>query len=186
MQIGKSRVNTLQADTFVRVYTNTLTADATSITISGLAGNTDEIYMLRCKFVNGYAGGESTYYLRPNNDSSSSPYNYGRQVLLVYGGTTLAAVRADAVNYIFLGQIENENNVGYVETTLYAKSGYVRTGISRLLDKTAGTTVGGLFFEGFSWNNTADEITSLVISTNQTDGIGAGSIIDLYKLVRKS
>jgi len=181
MRIGKSRVNTLTADTFTRVYTNTLTEAATSVTISGLTGDTDEIYILRCKFKNSYAG-DTTYYARPNNDSAT---NYGYQDLSG-GDTTVAAGRVTNATGRIISSVRAENHYVYADMTIWAKSGYLRTGKVVSANGIDGTTVDYIELLGLVWNNTADEITSLVILSDQTNGIGVGSQIDLYKLTRKT
>lgn len=167
----------VKASTWVKVYETTLTEAATSVTISGLAGNTDEIYILRCKFVNGYDGA-SQYCLRPNNDTGS---NYGLQYLSG-ANTTLSAGRVTPA-YFDLAYCGAINRIGYVDYTLYAKSGYLRTLSGYRIEDVTGTTVGNAYILGQSWNNSANEITSLVILSDQANGLGVGSSIILYKKV---
>jgi len=181
MQLGKNRINNLQADCFTRVYHETVTTAKTSMTISNLADDAHEVYILRCKFVNGYDGA-ANYLLRPNNVSTDN--NYGRQTLSGIN-TTVAAARATATGFL-LGTNAAITNICYVDNELYAKSGFVRTLIQRNANSIATTTVTDIYLIGQSWNNTADEITSLVILADQTNGIGVGSQIDLYKLTRKT
>jgi hypothetical protein len=180
MQIGKARINTLKADTFVRVYTNTLTSAATSVTISSLLGNTDEIYIIRAKFVNN-AAGAATYAVHPNNDTGT---NYGYQYIAGVD-TAITAARSTSTG-LTIGYNDATNKVCYSECTIYAKSGYVRTAIVHTGRSITGTTITDLYGLGESWNNSADEITSLVIDSSSADGLGIGTRIDIYKLVRKA
>lgn len=143
----------------------------TSLTISNLDGNTDEEYELYFYFVNGYSS--PSYILRFNNDSGS---NYGRQYM--YSGSTTLTAGRDVVTQIDLG-----NSNGFGKSHFFVKSGYVRTGIVKFIRNVIDTTVTYTFSEAFSWNNTADNITSIDISTGETDGIGSGSRIVLLKKV---
>ena len=154
-----------------------LTSADTSITISGLTGNIAEEYTLICRFVNDYAG-TMEYGLRPNNDSAS---NYGDQYFIGSGASASAA--RITPTYITLALNSTQNYLAMCETYLYAKSGYVRTALTIQSNSVTGTTIGEVASRGQSWTNTADEITSLVVFANQTDGIGIGSRIILLKKV---
>jgi hypothetical protein len=153
------------------------------VTISSLTGNTAEVYILRCKFVNGY-NGAAYYYARLNNDTGD---NFGIQTLSGTNNVT-AAVRGTngASTGLLLSRAAALAEVCYSNTEIYAKSGYVRTALGKEARAISTTTVTDLYIYGQSWNNTADEITSIVIVSNQTDGLGIGTVIDLYKLVRKT
>jgi len=160
-----------------KFYETTLTSATTSITISGLTGNTDIEYKLVARIINGY-NGACGVYLRPNNDSGT---NYGYQQL--YGGDTTTGASRSTTTGLFLTQAVALNNIAQGELTLHTKSGYVRTAVNSLAKEISGTTVGVVVLWGQSWNNTADEITSLVILADQTDGLGVGTNITLYRKV---
>lgn len=151
----------------------------TSITISGLDGDTDEEYMLICRLVNG-ATAATELKLRPNNDSGS---NYGYQFLRAYS-TTVEANRSTSYTGTFVNYA-NQNNLSFSETIIYAKSGYLRTMISKQSWSIIGTTVTDIVITGNSWNNTTDNITSLVIYADQTNGLGIGTVIELYRKIKK-
>ena len=170
--------DSFKADTWVKVYENTLTSAQTSVTISGLDGDTDVMYRLSCRFINGYSGA-STYQLQPNNDTGT---NYGHQ-RLSGDNTAVSAYRITTDTKLNLGYVAVQNNICQSEMILYAKSGYVRLALGTEAEGITGTTVAGIYLRGLSWNNTADNITSLVISSNQTNGLGIGSYIYLEKLV---
>lgn len=160
---------------FQKVYETTLTTAATSITISGLDGNTDILYKLVCKFVND-GGAGSTYGLRPNNDTGS---NYGYQYLV--GRASVANCNRGVLALFELAALESTGvgNVNLVKGILYAKSGYVRTFIRETVENVSGTTVNATSIEAESWNNTADNITSLVFVSDQANGFGVGTYICL-------
>jgi hypothetical protein len=144
-----------------------------------LNGDTDVEYMLRVKIVNGYNGGPN-YKLLINNISTDT---YGQQIL--YGAnTTIGAGRSTTGNNcIVITAAAALGDISFSELNLYAKAGYIRTVIQKAQYRTSGTTVSVLKIEGQAWNNTADNITSLVILADQTNGIGIGSQIDLYRRI---
>jgi hypothetical protein len=159
------------------VTRETLTGTVSSVTISNLTGNTDVLYRLRARLV---SAGNAGFGLRLNGDSGS---NYGQQFLNALNATASAARYVGytlwygplMTSYTTSGHIEQE------EFIIYAKSGYVRTAIWSGFGEINGTTVteGGLC--GGGWNNTADEITSMVINFGPDCG-GAGTFYVLEKL----
>lgn len=153
----------------------------TSITISGLDGNTDVMYRLTARTINGY-NGQSATHIRPNNDSAA---NYGYQQL--YGtdatfGAGRSTNRTSILNLTYTDLL-NDSSIG--ELYLYTKSGYVRPCINIFGWSILGTTVGGIELDGKVWNNTADNITSLVVFADQTNGLGIGTAIELWKPLAK-
>jgi hypothetical protein len=68
---------------------------------------------------------------------------------------------------------------------LYAKSGYVRTALIDGCNNVATTTVADIWMLGGSWNNTADNITQLDIVSSQANGLGIGTVIELWAFRRK-
>jgi len=181
MRIGQKYITgTFAADQWVKIYENILSSAATSVTISSLDGDTDEEYRLIIRTVNGYNGAVN-YLLRLNNDTGS---NYGRQTINGSGSSVTAArlVYSGALT----GYIESLNSLSLVNTIIHAKSGYIRTILTELNTEISGTTIGYLYLIGLSWNNTADNITSLVIFADQTNGLGVGTSIELFKKKYKS
>jgi len=161
-----------------KVYENTLTSAQTSITISGLDGNTDVMYRLTCRFINNNAS-SSGYGVRPNNDTGT---NYGYQEING-ANATVVADRSPAESRITIGWSLPQNNLSLSECLLYAKSGYIRTALVAFCDDITGTTVTRIMLLGNTWNNTADIITSLVVFAGQTSGLGIGTYLLLEKLV---
>ena len=169
----------IKYDTWVKVYDYTVTGSAvTSLSITGLNGDTAKEFKLEARIVNGY-NGAANYGVRPNNDSG---LNYGYQILYNSNATTPAAVRGTSA-LIYLNNGGGSSALGDVFQTsavIQAKSGYVRTAIIESTDKIVTTTVNFASLAGFSWNNTADNITSLVCLADQTGGLGVGSQITLW------
>lgn len=168
-------------DTWQKLYETTLVAAATSHTISGLDGDTDETWLLDMRIVQGYNG--STYFgLRPNNDSGA---NYGYQRLRG-GSTTIAAVRGTLSSLLLSSNGGALGAVVHIQCVIHAKSGFVRTAVSIDGGPAVTTTVDYASLIGLSWNNSADNITSLVVLATEAEGLGIGSRISLYKKIRSS
>jgi hypothetical protein len=147
----------------------------TSVTISSLDGNTDGEYQLITRIINGYNGAVN-YGVRLNNDTGS---NYGRQTQ--YATSTTAAAVRTAESYNRIGYVSAQNQVNTYIYNIFPKSGYTRTAIGKGSFEVSGTTVGYVALDGLSWSNTADNITSIVVLADQTNGIGVGSRIILLK-----
>ncbi len=183
MKIGPLTVlGSIKGDTWERIYDYTVAGSAvTSLTISGLNGDVDEEYILESKVVNGYNGIAYTFF-RPNNDVGT---NYGYQY--VDGNNTSAtAGRATNDQVCHIGYNTSLNNISQASCKLFSKSGFVRTVISDFCWDVVGTTVGYSRLWANVWNNTADNITSIVIAASQAGGIGVGSSFQLYRKSRRS
>jgi len=178
MKIGnKNPQSNIDYDTLEKIFEHTITTAVTSIDITGLSGNTDEQYMLDCRFVNGYNGGNN-FYLLANNDSGT---NYGTQNL-VGSVTTVSANRSARTNFD-IGYCSTVDYICQSNLVLHAKSGYVRTCLINIGRSITGTAVTDMIVTGSSWNNTADEITSLIIQSLNANGLGIGSSISLYRRI---
>jgi hypothetical protein len=148
----------------------------TSVTIPNLDGNTDEMYLVRCKIYNSYNGG-TLYFLRPNNDTAN---NYGFQ--LIRGtSTTVSAARNTAYSGLYLAGNDAIDNIAQVDIFLYAKSGQIRLALIDGTDSIATTTIGYFTNYGQCWSNTADNITQMVLASSAAKGIGQGSVIEVYR-----
>lgn len=166
-----------------KIYETTLTSTASSLTISGLDGDTDILYELIIYIVNGQGtAGTCRYYLRMNGDTGS---NMGTQSTYGYGASPGSAGYTGTYWYT-TRTAATVGSVGLSRSLIYAKSGYVRTILTEGLLDVIGTGIlmNILFTE--SWNNTADNITSMVITAELTNGLGIGSHIELWALRKHS
>jgi len=184
MRIGQKYITgTFAADQWVKIYESILSSAATSITISSLDGDTDEEYRLIFRGVGGNAV-SCYYFVRPNNDTGS---NYGVQLLYGYN-VSVGAIRdtLEAGINLDYGATIDQNSIIFSTLNIQAKSGYLRTTIGKSAVNIATTSVGLIELMGNSWNNTTDNITSLVILADQTNGLGVGTSIELFKKNYKS
>lgn len=156
---------------------NTINGPVTSLTLSGLHGDSDLVYFIRYKIINGYNG--SAYNkLLINNDSTTGHYGTHE----IDGTNTSGSAYKDTnLGTIYLSNSASaQNNISFGELLIHACSGHVRPVFMSGGRNMSGTTVSTVDEWAYVWSNTADEITSLVIASSQTNGIGVGSIIELF------
>jgi hypothetical protein len=159
-----------------KIYENTLSSAASSVTISNLTGNTDILYKL---IIRGISAEDTNYFrVRINNDSGT---NYGYQTLLGIN-TTYSAARNTANAIWGIANTVDTDDISMGEFLIYAKSGYERTILSKTLSNISGTTINRAGIWGEVWNNTSNEITSLVISALVASGLNSGTHIELWRL----
>jgi len=162
-------------DGWVKAYENTLVANATTITLNNLVGNTAVEYALEIRFIAGATAG--VYLLIFNGDTGS---NYGQQRIYA-GGATAGALRSTRSDILL---IADGGGVSQGFYPFYAKSGYGRTLIRETLENVVGTTIDQIYIAGYSWSNTTAEIINATIIGN-SDDIGIGSYTCLWKRVYK-
>lgn len=159
----------ITAGMWTLVQRQTLTSPATSVTFSSLNGNTDRRYKVVLRWLNGYDG-EVLLYLRPNNDAGAT-----------YLGQSLTAsdtsVSGAAYTASTIGSASVLSNVTFVTAELDAVSGRTRQAMSQMSFAEA-----RISFYGVQWANTADNITSLVVTASQANGIGNTTVVELWKL----
>lgn len=146
------------------------TSPATSYTISGLNGDSDIQYLITA-FLVWNSASPGNIHLRPNNDSGS---NYIREYLAATATTVSAA--SDTLTFISLGYFDAQYQRGFDPLmAIHAVSGRER-GMFGFRHRQ------GRWFSFFTeWTNTVDEITSLVFTAEQADGIGVGSRITVWR-----
>lgn len=182
MRVGKKRPQgDIQLDGFIKEYENTLAASATSLTISNLDGNVDIEYIIEVRIVNDY-NGSVTYYLQPNNDSTPGGYGYA----FVYGWGATAAAAVSTAPGLVCGNCGALNHISWSRTRLRAKSGFNRVAVTEKVKQVTGTTPTFAEFWGQVWNNSADNITSIVLSASAANGLGVGTYICLWKRVGRA
>ena len=149
---------------------------ASSISITGLNGDTDIEYMFINRFVDlNTTGG---YYIRPNNDSTAG--NYGFQYIDGTGASA-TALRATA-NVLTAGYTNVNGNISLGTTNIYAKTGRVRTALTKFSGDCLATSVNQIQLNGQVWADTTNNITSFTVgAVNDLMGVGT-RIVLLRKL----
>lgn len=152
----------------VLVNDTVVTADTTSVTFSALTGNTDIIYMLSGRIKNPL-GVTCRYDWRPNNTATNqisfrATTNYATLVL----GTAEAGGMVSFVATI--AAAANPNSIATART--YSGT----TTETTTVPAASGGAIGGV------WNETATEITSIVVVASVAGGIGNGTTLALLRL----
>lgn len=160
---------------FKKIYDNTLSSAASSVTISGLDGDNDEVYLLR---VVGKGTASASIRLRFNNDSGA---NYGLQYLTA-SNTTLTAGRSTSSTAMAIASVDASSGVAYGEAFICAKSGKVRTLLISHTERVNGSTIDTLQNKAQSWNNMSSNITALVISAS-SGNMDVGTRIELWRKI---
>jgi hypothetical protein len=161
---------------WARVGSSVLGASATTVDFT-VDGNRDVIYCVSVGYKNAYSG-SGYVYVRFNSDGGT---NYGYQLQSAESTTTSAARGTATENYITAASAVNEYGQGQI--IIFAKSGFIRPNVSIATPKwVSGTTVGQHTFYGQTWNNTSDNIITLTVGTNRSNGLATGTRIDVYAL----
>lgn len=164
-------------NSWIRVGSTVVGTAVSSVTFSGLDGNTDVMYLLT--WGNRGGGASGTIRMTFNTDTST---NYGEQYITA-ASTTVLAARNTGLAYIRSGYAggASQYNSGYC--LIYAKSGFERSVLSQFTDTSSGTTVGNTTIDAHIWNNTSSNITQIVLTDpNAGSQILTGSQFNLYAL----
>lgn len=161
-------------------YTATVSgASVQTLTLSGLNGNVDGDYEIYGNVAIGHSA--ATYQLTATGLGNTS---YNGYVINQHDGPASAA--GNGFWALFAGGGTYPSGAGNISTNL-AFQGTLRTlgtGLRVIsLDIYASTTPIGAVLTGYS-SDTTDNITGLVITSSQTDGIAAGSFIRATALGR--
>lgn len=167
-----------QAESYIRIYDDILTAPATNFTVSNLTGDTDIEYIIEIRIVNGYDGAAG-FFMRFNNDSGA---NYGLQYL---DGSDAAATagRLTGQTSHSIGGVEALGDIIFNRILIYAEKDYRRSTLCQVSRGNSATTIWKINSYGGVWNNTADELTSIVFLSDQTDGFGIGTRAMVFQRV---
>ncbi len=152
-------------------------ADTPSVTISGLDGNTDGIYLI---VIDGLSASDaSTPTIQPNG--STSGLTQGLHYF--HKGAPPTDVGVQTLWYLY----QHGDPVYFLSMiTLHAKTGHPRTVYMRSTCYQGGGTDRAVTWEGNGeWTDTSANITSIVLTTNSSgNGILAGTVISVYKIDR--
>jgi len=152
-----------------------LTAAATEYTFSGLDGDNDKLYKLIARVICGVTG-YNQIALRFNGDTGN---NYGWGGFCERGGSISGNVGASAAwctimvcQYCQMG--------AFIEGLIYPVSGHERQLLTRGGERSPGYAGNFCHFNGY-WENDTDNITSITILSTLTNGLGAGTHLELWK-----
>jgi len=142
-----------------------------SLTFSGLNGDVDVRY-----YLNGYwvsAGGDGNLTMTCNTDTTATNYRYGVLGTTFYDGSIFVAQGRSGYSglHVFDG-------------ALWAKTGQPRLYIGSYLRCNSATDLSSTNKYFGMWENTANNISQLVLTTTAANDIGVGTVIELWKLAQ--
>jgi len=144
--------------------------DSDAVVVSGLDGDTHEIYIVILKLVNP-TGDYVDYGLQVNGDTGTN-YDYAGEWYGAAGGSHWES----GADRIWFGSCV-AGGVAVYKLVVYAKSG-----IERLVESNGVDTEPTVHEHTGMWKNTVDNLTRIDIIANVAGGIGAGSKILVYAL----
>lgn len=157
------------------IYETDVTSATTNLDVTGLNGDTDKSYRIIALIANG-SGASATYSVAINNDTTAG--NYGWQRVTGTAGAA-SANRNTLESGIAIG-FATSATTSFSTTDILAKSGTSRHYIGHQLESVAGSTADSATAKHGVWTNTATNISSLNFKSTQTNGIGAGSHIEIW------
>ena len=160
---------------FQKIYDDTLSSAATTFTVSPVDGNVDKLYIIVFAGVAGHAVGTSDYLIRPNNDSGA---NYGIRWMQTTGNGA-----ATNVSGLYSAQGLDPGDIGLSICFLHPVTGFNRRMVGTGMDRSAVETIDIIGMVASLWNNSADNITSLVFVATVASGFGIGSKITIWRQI---
>jgi hypothetical protein len=158
------------------IFETDITEATNSVTVSGLNGDQDIEYKIIAR-MRSEASSTGYYFIRPNNDVGQ---NYGYQEVWGEDSTAKALRKSDKTGLKIGFYHGGIGELGLSNTILFAKTGYERTSVSYILQSGNGTLILDAAVNACIWNNTSDNITSIVIVSEHSNGIGVGSHIEVW------
>ena len=172
--IGKIGNNVNENDLQI-IHDKKFDANATTYSIGNVDGDEQRIYLLTCRFYSEGGAATTLYKLRFNADSGN---NYG-YAYHGYDGSQIGGIAQNQDGCV-IGRNDNSDRICYSKSWIWAQKGYIRAVMTDYMSDINGETIRSVIQQHSVWSNTADNITNLTILADQTDGLGAGTRIELW------
>lgn len=160
------------------VFDYTVEGSAVSSISTGdiLNGDEDGWYTIIARFISA----TNTNYLTLNFNGDTAT-NYGRRSINA-DNTTVANGNATGEAYMFFPALSHSaNQNSFIVANMYAKAGSVRLLNFLAAGRISTTTVTNFQALSGVWNNTADNLTSMLFSSTNANGIAVGTRIIIIK-----
>lgn len=159
------------------VEAKTVTANSTTLTFSGLDGDTDSAYMLVWSIINN-AGANVFYSVQPNGVTSNQGGTFSNWTTTFNSSTTSALTVGNGLDG------GNSYGVAYFYASKSIDSIARKRGTwSQGTYTSAAAAASGTFVSSGIWNESSTNVTSIEFESDSANGIGDGSRVCLYKLV---
>ena len=186
---GAAAKPTFRADVAADIPDHTLIAElvdpaaAASLTISGLDGDTDEVYRVVAKIRKDATPGHIS--LRFNGDATAGQHRYTLFEAVgnaAWGGNANQSTTSAFLDYNDANSKVAADDLMDVMLTIFAKSGTVRRFTGQTVFIEAGGRGMDVCMVGGEWKDTAANLTSLVFLPDAGNIGGAGTFIRVYKM----
>lgn len=151
----------------------TVPSNTTSVTLNNFGTITKDDFIKVFMTINNTSSGAGTIGLFPNNDTNDN--NYYRQLIRAFDGS-IGASRVNQFRFGLIGPNETGNINGYLKLSENNK-----LNVFGNYNDDNGSTVENNFSYTTSTSNFTS-ITSLTLKSNQTNGLGSNSRIQIYRL----
>jgi len=146
-----------------------------SHTFADLNGDVDKRYIVKTRVINDL-GVASVLFIRPNNDTGN---NYSRQ-LIDANVSTISAAQAPAISDVAIAKTEGDTLVAFGKATIDARTGTDRAISAHRFSEASTDQAGKTLIIDYLWHDDDSNITSIELTASQTNGIGVGSILELW------
>lgn len=159
----------------------TVSTDCTNFTISSLTGDTDEEWYIHCLWKKN-GSDDANFGIQPNADTGA---NYGFRTMYGAGASesNVLTYVNNAYTYLWMGRADTDHYYSQGYGRMNTKTGFIRQLMGLFSRDLTGATANGLYTMTDVWNNTVDEITSMLFLCSVSNGIHAGSRVFAYKRV---
>jgi len=163
----------------ILVERQTLAAAAQEVTFSGLAGDTDERYLLRWRILTADGTALVPLLWAPNGLSTNLRHVRHYNGAAYAGGGDGHNVSTDTAGWIAgHGNVSAQTCTG--NAWIWAKTGARRSVHADVLHVTTQDFTSNHYF--ITWSDTTTEITSMKLVGNAANILGVGSVFELYKV----
>ena len=163
-----------------RLVSETDVGGATNqVDITGLNGDSDFEYQIRIKIISGANGGY--YTLQPNADSAGGNYALKGWSGNAHNDNVVISTTALAVPGIYVGFTNAVSQQTLSETSVFSKGGNSRVFLTQRANAISATNVTDSIGTTYTvWNNSGSNITSFRLVSQNINGIGVGSHIEIW------
>ncbi|MFZ5630250.1 MAG: hypothetical protein ACOY5B_14050 [Spirochaetota bacterium] len=154
-------------------------ASTNQVDITGLNGDSDFEYQIRIKIISGANGGY--YTLQPNGDSAGGNFALKGWSGNAHNDNVVISTTALAVPGIYVGFTNAISQQALSETSVFSKGGNSRVFLTQRANAISAASVTDSIGTTYTvWNNSASNITSFRLVSQNINGIGAGTHIEIW------
>lgn len=175
----KTRFDDMENKSWRLISETDVGASTNQVDITGLNGDSDFQYQIRLKIISGASGGY--YALQPNADGAGGNYAIKYWGGNAHNDNVVISTTAPPTAGVYLGFTNAPGQQTVSETAVFSKSGTARVFITQRANAISSTAVTDSIGTGYTvWGNTAGNITSFRLISQNINGIGVGSHIEIW------